>query len=315
LTHLLSESQCDTLVAVGDCKSDLLDNVKEWLGTTVIELPHMPKIDYPMIGKVLVEGKMHASSVPLVAQIDNFEQHVLRNKKLLPRSPVMLPMTSHWLMDACTSECVIFESGKPNCITVDSLLLPLLLNACESGSIDVTCLDSVVFDIPQAGDSRLVVDLKTRLEALKAKAIYGRLVVPEFGPIADLIPIEGIKDLRSVMGLKDFKISVGHKDCLRVADVSGPESPSIVYCNRPISSTDATDSEGYFQTCIPAVVNDDIVSETRRQRWVKKKTMQPDWRVRQVPISVYHKKRGFKGQIYYTTKHKGWSFYRSRYYN
>jgi hypothetical protein len=50
-----------------------------------------------------------------------------------------------------------------------------------------------------------------------------------------------------------------------------------------------------------------------RERRAKRRIMAPDWRVRKVPISVYHKKRGFKGQIYYTTKHKGWSFYRSRY--
>jgi hypothetical protein len=47
----------------------------------------------------------------------------------------------------------------------------------------------------------------------------------------------------------------------------------------------------------------------------KRRVMAADWRVRKVPLAVYHKKRGFKGQIYYTTKHKGWTLYRSRYYN
>ena len=68
---------------------------------------------------------------------------------------------------------------------------------------------------------------------------------------------------------------------------------------------------------VPALAAADETAPTREniRRPGKRRIMAADWRVRKVPLAVYHKKRGFKGQIYYTTKHKGWTFYRSRYYN
>ena len=87
------------------------------------------------------------------------------------------------------------------------------------------------------------------------------------------------------------------------------DTENFSFIGRPKSMTES--SEVKIHTDL--VETGDMMTVTRRERMKKKRIMQADWRIRQVPLAVYHKKRGFKGQIYYTTKHKGWTFYKSRY--
>jgi len=300
LSHLITESGCSDIITLGP--SNVTEQVRDWLGVTIHCIGRkVPEITDSKIGTLLVAGRAHTFSIGLVAEIENLESQISRNRKLLSSlTGPLMPMNRHWVLDSFSHDQIVYESTSPSSITVDSHMLSKLLSDCEKGDLDISKLENLVFDISADSISSETI---VKLKSIGAENILGRLLVPELGPIAELVPVETISDLKNLIGLGDFQISIDGDKRMQVTYVTD----DVVYCNR-----ESRTSEGRRFTTSISVMEESAVS-TRKGRWMKKRIMQPDWRVRQVPVSVYHKKRGFKGQIYYTTKHKGWSFYKSRY--
>ena len=315
LVHLLAESRCDTLLVDEKVPDNEFVNIRENLGVPVV---NMVQTDSPKKATnsrpFLFETRTYGSTIPIVGEKKSMDTESIR----LPFSGSVLPYSSNWLLDAESSHEVVFtDSSKssisPQNICVDCSTLDYLIGQTEQGVVDPSRTESIVVDIisRNAEVGRLSVkQLEQKLEIFERAKIFTRLFVPELGGVvADLKPID-IPEYISVPGIE-----------LKITSSGGllakPATPKdAIYVGRPKASADVFSEDGYMRLALDLTTEEcSEVVVPRRERMKKKRVMQPDWRIRQVPIAVYHKKRGFKGQIYYTTKHKGWTFYRSRYYN
>ena len=207
---------------------------------------------------------------------------VLQNAGLFLNGQVLLPLSKNWLLDFETfsdTNTVCLDIADSVCRYDDHSLIVTV----DKGSLpqyeEFACKfpkdHTVVFDMYTESDYSL-------LPLLKSKEVWLRFVRGEIGPLAPLY--KWTQTDPTQMNSELFT------------------SPPIQYLNRRTQG----------ETTTP-ILKPDVFASANAQ-WTSKRTiMQPDWRVRKVPMAVYHKKRGGKGQIYYTTKHKGWTFYKSRY--
>ena len=245
-------------------------------------------------GGIILEGRTLGSSVLRAALIEPaaWEKQIENNRSLLSVN-AFLSLGRNWLLD---QESFVNDSSDfPETVFVDNESIGDLADQIQVGKICLEKLCKIIFDIP-------FIDELPNLDSLKDIApnvnVSLRYSVPELGPFAHLIESTGWDPASvSLKPLPGFSISVSN-NVLQVH-----HEALFKYIGR---------DEGFenpFRTSIltetPAVVKEPL----RRKRTI----MQPDWRVRKVPIATYHKKRGAKGQIYITTKHKGWTFYKSRY--
>ena len=316
LIHLLAESRCDTLAVDPKIPETLLVNIRENLGVPIVKIsggaiahshnPTMSRKPY------LYESRVYGSTIPVVGEATAEE------KSSLSFSGSVLPYSSNWILDAECSEEVAFLDSTTKCISPQNICVDLstidsLLGQTEQGLIDPSKTQSIVVDVVSrnAEVERMNVNkLKKKFEIFTNAKIFTRVLVPELGGlIAEISPI----DRGEYISVPGFDLKMKGSGDLQVR----PDSDSkVTYVGRPRASVDVFADGGYMQLGLDVTGEDSLeVPVPRRERFKKKRLMQPDWRIRQVPIAVYHKKRGFKGQIYYTTKHKGWTFYRSRYYN
>lgn len=312
LTHLLTEGRCGALVTDNTGPEEALSAASA-LGLPLISFAVNGTQSSPSINqRVMVEGRVASSTIPLVASIsaESFAIQVSRNRSILDEegTETFLSLSRNWIIDAesCKS-CFLGDVDlAPTTVCVDADSVKIVEGLVAGGSLDTSSLKRIIYDVL---DERIAAEsIKEYLKNLN-KPIFLRCIVPEVGPVAHLVPLEsflgGFGDLRPIAGV-EIRIDNGRL-------LVGSANRTCEYIGR--EKTSEVSKGEFFETSFldPSVEVSHSVAgrETRRKRRI----MQPDWRVRQVPIAVYHKRRGFKGQIYYTTKHKGWSFYRSRYYN
>ncbi len=315
LVHLLAESRCDTLLTDPAMPETDFVHIKDNLGVPVIRMSdRIPPINKTS-GPLLYESRTQTSTIPLVGEMNSLNWENMK----LPFPGSILPYSTNWVFDAAFSEDVVFARSNGSLVTPQTIILDFstidsLLTRCERSWIDTSKTESIVVDIcsrnSDVGKMNMK-QLKEKVKGLSSSArIFSRVFVPELGGlVADLSPL----DKNDYIVVPGFELDRSDSDDLLVKPASLPD---ITYVGRPKSSADVFGEDGRMK--IVTYLTESWESEVlvpRRERLKKKRVMQPDWRIRQVPIAVYHKKRGFKGQIYYTTKHKGWTFYRSRYYN
>jgi hypothetical protein len=280
LIHLLTESRCDFLLVHPDMPD--VSHIKDNLGIPIVPMTDtQPQLDEISANRtILFESRAH-SSIPVVGETK------WSPSSLLPQGSV-LPFSCNWVFDAQSSRAVFpdtFRPVSPNTLIVDVSTIDSLISNRDNGLVDTSSVHSVIVDMVSRDSDAVGLNMKQLREKLDLLAsgseLFARLVVPET-QLAELVPLGSEFDARAVDMPKDFS-----------------------FIGRAKSASDVKLHFDVLETPETAV--------SRRERMKKKRIMQADWRIRQVPIAVYHKKRGFKGQIYYTTKHKGWTFYKSRY--
>ena len=313
LTHLLTEGRCGALVTDNTGSEEARSAVSA-LGLPLIRYAVNESQNSPSINRrVMVEGRVASSTVPLVASIsaESFATQVSKNRSIVDAkgTETVLSLSRNWVIDAESfTYCFLGDVAcAPTTVCVDTDSLKIVDGLVAGGSLDISRVQRIIYDVL---DERIAADsIKEDLKKLN-KPVFVRCIVPEVGPVANLVPLEsflgGFGDLKPVAGVEiridNGRLLVGSAD--RTSEYIGRDRTSEL-------------SKGeFFETSfLDHSVEVSADSEAEKVTRRKRRIMQPDWRVRQVPIAVYHKRRGFKGQIYYTTKHKGWSFYRSRYYN
>lgn len=296
LVHLLAESRPDALCVHPELSLSDYVYIQENLGIPVIPLKDPGITLSPTIIEkpTLFESQTESSTIPIVERVDT-----IRLRNVLPDLP-LLPYSTNWVFDAESANEIIFANGgttpiNPSTITVDVSTIDSLIALKNKNILDVSKTESIVVDLVSRNTDtekvdKSLVEKKLGFLGLSRYAnILGRIFVPQMGgsvtenmfvfnKSSEYIAVPGLKLTRDIKG--DFSVSDSSRSIVVHGDVC-----------------DVGES----------------VTPSRKERMKKKKIMQADWRIRRVPIAVYHKKRGFKGQIYYTTKHKGWSFYKSRY--
>lgn len=308
VNHLITEGRCRGILS----PLSSLENVTRQLGVPLVKytVPNTLLQKPSKIGSVIVEGKYYDSSIPLAAQIDEnvFRIYAKRNREIIANSGKVISLSKHWVLDAVSlGSDAIFSDDElnltPSTIIVDSDSLSL-------GTSVIRAEGNIERIIITVSDSFCVSSLREELNSLfpNVSQVDLRFFVPEFGPIARVVSLKSFEDLSSLAAHASVSVKLENEKLM----VSSAYRFSS-YIGRPRTSEACLKSDGFFDTSISVKRPVEIERKATVRR--KRKIMQPDWRVRQVPIAVYHKKRGFKGQIYYTTKHKGWTLYRSRYYN
>ena len=310
LNHLITESRCQGLLTLIPGFDTTVRQLNVPLVKYTVEQHFPPQSS---IGSVIVEGKYHGSSIPLAALIDRnaFEKHKDYNRKIIGPTETVLSLSKHWILDSVSfeSESVFPDDAKPSpsTVIVDSESTTDLLQAIKDGKVGSASLDRLIVTV---SDAISVNSLRDEIKKLPcAPRVDLRFFVPEFGPVAPLVPLNEFEGVHSICR-NDEACSLKIEDESLL--VSSPFRFSY-YISRPRTTETCFRSDGFFVTHIRNEITPTL--EGKKSLRKKRMIMQGDWRVRQVPIAVYHKKRGFKGQIYYTTKHKGWTLYRSRYYN
>ena len=321
LTHLLAESRANGLVMDGLMDGSFASDAKAAaasLGIHTFTPVGSISTGTSSGSPVIIEARSPGSTIPMAALLSTptFAHQAAINRDLLAltESSVPLLMSSNWLLDSESLSKRTFldisSKATPDVIRVDADSVDTLIASIGNGLVDPSRLETVIFDVVSSADQIPNVDeIGGKLAATGCANVKLRYIVPEYGPVAQLVPLEsangGLTNLKAVDGIslnvRDGKLCVA-------ADIR-----YSLYIGREKTTREAINAEGFFESAI-VESSPPAVSESKPLRR-KRRIMQPDWRVRKVPIAVYNKKRGFKGQIYYTTKHKGWSFYKSRYYN
>ena len=311
LNHLLTEGRCQGMLSPMSS-----------LDTTVRQL-NIPFVKYtvtdelstkPSIGSLLLEGMFSGSSIPLAALVDAkiLENHAHVNRQVAGETGKVISFSKHWILDAVSfeshTEFLDDKKVSPTTVIVDPELLGEFSSAINEGMISPDCIERVIISISESfNTSSLQEEVRKILPSVHR--IDLRFIVAEFGPIAKIIRLDSFNGFVSIVAHDSAHVKVENENLL----VSSPFKFSR-YIGRPRTSQTCIRPDGFFVSPIRQVsVPSEVVDKPLLRR--KRRIMQPEWRIRQVPLAVYHKKRGFKGQIYYTTKHKGWSLYRSRYYN
>jgi hypothetical protein len=303
LTHLLTESKCEGLIVqsgLDEQSAEGASNSGRALGIPVLPLTNIfPPNDDPYLlnRRIILEGQSKFSTVPLACLVEEpaWSCFIDRNRQLFKSHTQLLSLSKNWLLDAESFRCMYRSSRpiEPETVVVDSASISTFLREVNAGRILRNRISKIVIDAPLSFEADCVIE-KDNLAPISdiCPSVYVRYMVPEVGPVGDLVPLHSLHEMNGQM-----------------ENVTSPKRFSL-YIGREATSKASLCEAGYFQTSFAPVERPELVKLERRK---KRKIMAPDWRVRKVPIAVYHKKRGFKGQIYYTTKHKGWTFYKSRY--
>jgi len=321
LSHFLTEGRCDALLVSPSLENPITESAhiaSRSLGLPLIPFPpkHTVSPASETLGTIILESVARSSTVPLAGLIEGatLSSFIDRNRKFSEISPssAVLSFGLNWLLDAESFKPVFPSACVPEVVVLDCETVKPFLRDVADNRISAEKLHRIIFDAPLIHESLSLCD-EDAMNSLKelGRPIFVRHVVPELGPIGPLVPLERFqeKQLQAVVETAHPSISLRLEDNRLLVKSSARFSG---YVGRDLSSSQAFSEDGFFQCSFaPAGRTSEQPREFRRKR----RTMAPDWRVRKVPIAVYHKRRGFKGQIYYTTKHKGWSFYRSRYYN
>jgi hypothetical protein len=289
LVHLLAESRCEFLLVHPDLPADF-SHVKNNLGIPIVTMTDVHSDTHSTNNTILFESRAN-SSIPVVGETN------WSPASPFPRGSSILPFSSNWLFDAQSCDRSVFQdSGSPDTLVVDLSTIDLLISNRDNGLLDTSNVRSVVVDVVSRDSDVTAITMKQLREKLDILAQgskhFARLMVPE-ASLAETVPLGNEFECTGKNGVMLVK----------------KDTENFSFIGRPKSMTES--SEVKIHTDL--VETGDMITVTRRERITKKRIMQADWRIRQVPIAVYHKKRGFKGQIYYTTKHKGWTFYKSRY--
>ena len=284
---------------MADTEIDACKSASRCLGLPLFSSCTLAAVTSPEVTRSMIQETQSSSfMVPVAGMVSESQlaQRVASNGKLLAalKKPIA-PMSRNWVLDAETADCQFRDDEmtfSPATVIVD-----------EISDLDnlPSSVESIVYDISSFSQESLKRLTERSLELNVPVSL--RFVVPEIGPVAALVPIAEFtsKGLSALQPVDGVELDIRENTMYVRAAVGG-------YLGRPGPALE----DGWLRTLFSATERtDEPKSSTGRNR----KIMQPDWRVRKVPMAVYHKKRGFKGQIYYTTKHKGWSFYRSRYYN
>jgi hypothetical protein len=322
LSHLLTEGRCDGLLVsstVAEQVSEAAHIAGKCLGVPVIPFSSENVDTFSdSSGNVILEGVSSFSTVPCAVSIkrSSWYSHVDRNKQYMNLSPdtTVMSVSRNWVFDAESFNFSYPDLSKqitPQVVILDPVSMPEFHESIKRQQVHTQNIERIIVDAPLSYEASSIFTEETedRLSNI-CRSIFIRYIVPEVGPLGPPIPLEQLKE-RGLDSIPDFLDgefdSKIENDKLLVRAVE-----SFEYVGRQASTSSSFQDGIYFPfTLVPLKPPVGASSEQR----VKRRIMMPDWRVRKVPIAVYNKKRGFKGQIYYTTKHKGWSFYRSRYYN
>ena len=283
LTHLVTESKCDALVYTDEPLREACKTASRCLGVPLFNSERSEQVNSTGARTVIQETQPASSLVPSAVTVpeSQFGIMVENNKRILSQlAGPIAPLSRNWFFDAETVDCQFPDDRDfdPRTVIVESTAD---LDSVPKGVTDI------VVDSPQS-----LTEIKKKFAETEAE-VKLRFLVPELGPVADLASLEQVSSegIQAVRALPGFLLETRE---------------NRLWAKR-------ADSEVWFRTSFSFA--GETVESPKKSIGRKRKIMQPDWRVRKVPLAVYHKKRGFKGQIYYTTKHKGWTFYRSRYYN
>ena len=304
LTHLMTESRCEGVLIP---REGLDESMKEAAGITgkCLGIPIIPFDDCGSVidvtdKGVILEAQSRFSTVPMAAGLNTqaWASYIERNQRLFKDTQShVLSLGRNWLLDAESFKHSLYVPSSqgsmvaPEICILDTGSTREFLHAIEIGAISTEKIFQVVIDAPLSFETESIIDDSTEELGRMFPTLMVRFIVPEIGPVGELVSIHSLSSTPAWVDSRN--------------GFSG-------YIGRELSSKEGLSGDGLFATSFALVK---IPERTRQRRIAKGRTMAPDWRVRKVPIAVYHKKRGFKGQIYYTTKHKGWTFYKSRYYN
>jgi hypothetical protein len=304
LTHWIAETRVGALVVdPNDSVADEVMTASRCMGVPVMD--RVGELDVASTGTLIVEARASDWIVPVTVEIsgDRLNEQIMVNSTLFQTAGKLMPFSFNWVLDACSCDGrVVFPGTRatpsvPTHLVVDPSTMDELVRLVEvEKTVALTNLDTVVIDWPFSDD--LIVEKNALVERVgevfTPKNLVFRYTAPQVGPVTGLVPADHSVDTVTPMSGK-FKLRVDEKFLQVVSTVP------VEYIGR--SSGDSSTIQ------IPL----DLSPEESRVRGRKRREMRAEWRVKKVPIAVYHKKRGFKGQIYYTTKHKGWTLYKSRY--
>ena len=316
LTHLLVEARAAAVLTDAG-SSELARASGRNIGVPVLEMSETPVALSVPSGSVVFEGRSYLTSVPLAAMISSssWEGQVEVNKRVLGSmsSSNCVSLGRNWLLDAYSFEKgLVFPCTQnppaPTFLVADLASLDRMSRLVEMGAISPSSVQAFVLDMPFDDERVRMGKLENLISGFlkSGQEILLRFSTPETGPVAQLQRLEEFG--APLKPIEEQQLTVTQSGALQVSRNSATHFS--LYLNREDKLSDDVSREFTSSMLITPEPLADRKSFSR-----KRKIMQPDWRVRQVPLAVYHKKRGFKGQIYYTTKHKGWTLYKSRYYN
>lgn len=311
LTHMIAESRASAIaLPTNGLSKDVIETIEsasKCLGVPVVRSDNEDIAKEQIVGNLVLEARTPESIVPVTVALakESVDAQIDSNKIVLQNClSELMPFSFNWVLDACTVTNPIFlgtqsHPASPKHIIVDPVTVDTLIGAREQGTVVTDILRTVILDWPFSDDSPVHRnEVVNKLKTLGSENILVRYSLPQLGPVSSLVDIESGDDVAAINAdIVLHKQGGNHTLCV-------DHSVHLEYCGR-VTGTESMRLE------IPLDVG--VSQKVPGRKSSRRREMRADWRINKVPIAVYHKKRGFKGQIYYTTKHKGWTLYKSRY--